>query len=93
MISRKLFIVFYGTALCTYVSGFWGIAFLLLNRKFSIDTERTLVYTHQVYFHIVTPAKYTLTNRASRLSRMQILMEHQRHRMLETLPTNSTSKQ
>lgn len=58
-------------------------------------TERvlTLVDAHQMCFHVVTSTENALANRTPGLARVQVLVQCQRHRVLETLPTNSTAKQ
>ena len=61
--------------------------------QFSVDTERALVDAQQMSLHVVTSTEYALTNWAPGLPRMQVLVQCQRHRMLETFPTNSTAKQ
>lgn len=54
---------------------------------------RTLVDAQQVCLHVVTSTEDALANRAPGLARVQVLVQCQRHRVLETLPTNSTAKQ
>lgn len=61
--------------------------------QFSVDTERALVDAQQMSLHVVTSTEDALTNRAPGLPCMQVLVQCQRHRMLETFPTNSTAKQ
>lgn len=64
--------------------------------RFCIEhTERvlTLVDAQQVCLHVVTSTEDALTNRTPGLACVQILVQCQRHRVLETLPTNSTAKQ
>lgn len=58
-------------------------------------TERvlTLVDAQQVCLHVVTSTEDALANRAPGLACVQVLVQCQRHRVLETLPTNSTAKQ
>ena len=58
-----------------------------------VDTERALVDAQQMCLHVVTSTEDALTNRAPGLPGMQVLVQCQRHRMLETFPTNSTAKQ
>lgn len=58
-----------------------------------VDTERALVDAQQMSLHIVTSTKNALTNWTPGLTCMQVLVQCQRHRMLETFPTNSTAKQ
>lgn len=53
----------------------------------------TLVDAQQVCLHVVTSTEDALANRAPGLARVQVLVQCQRHRVLETLPTNSTAKQ
>lgn len=55
--------------------------------------ERVLVDAQQVCLHVVTSTEDALANRAPGLARVQVLVQCQRHRVLETLPTNSTAKQ
>lgn len=43
--------------------------------------------------HVVTSTEDALANRTPGLARVQVLVQCQRHRVLETLPTNSTAKQ
>lgn len=52
-----------------------------------------LVDAHQVCLHVVTSTEDALANRTPGLARVQVLVQCQRHRVLETLPTNSTAKQ
>lgn len=47
----------------------------------------------QVCLHVVTSTEDALANRAPGLACVQILVQCQRHRVPETLPTNSTAKQ
>lgn len=61
--------------------------------EFRVDTERALVDPRQVRFHVVTSTEDALADRTPGLPRVQVLVQCQRHRMLETLPTNSTAKQ
>jgi len=46
-----------------------------------------------VCFHVITSTEDALANRAPGLACVQILVQCQRHRVPETLPTNSTAKQ
>lgn len=43
--------------------------------------------------HVVTSTEDALANRTPGLACVQVLVQCQRHRVLETLPTNSTAKQ
>jgi len=51
------------------------------------------VDAQQVCLHVVTSTEDALANRTPGLACVQVLVQCQRHRVLETLPTNSTAKQ
>jgi len=53
----------------------------------------TFVDAQQVCLHVVTSTEDALANRAPGLARVQVLVQCQRHGVLETFPTNSTAKQ
>lgn len=62
--------------------------------RLRVNTERVvLVDAQQVCLHVVTSTEDALANRTPGLAGVQVLVQCQRHGVLETLPTNSTAKQ